>query len=72
MYEEGRGVARSVTRSVDLWTRACDGGDSLGCIELARLYKDGRGVHADRERALSLFKKACDAGMTMGCDAMKR
>jgi TPR repeat protein len=71
MYSEGRGVARSPMRSLDLWGRACDGGDYVGCVELGRLYATGRGVRTDRDRALALYKKACDAGTSIGCDALK-
>ena len=72
MFADGRGVARSPMRSVDLWSRACDGGDYTGCVELAKLYTSGRGVRVDRDRAQALYKKACDAGFTMGCDGLKR
>jgi TPR repeat protein len=72
MYADGRGVARSPTRSVELWGRACDGADYTACVELAKLYATGRGVRADRDRAVSLYKKACDAGVTMGCDGLRQ
>jgi TPR repeat protein len=71
MYAEGRGVARSPTRSADLWTRACDERDALACVELARAYANGRGVRADRARAVSLLRRACDGGVASACDADK-
>jgi hypothetical protein len=72
MYSDGRGVARSPMHSVDLWSRACDGGDYTACVELAKLYTSGRGVRADRDRAQTLYKKACDAGFSLGCDGLHR
>jgi TPR repeat protein len=72
MYSDARGVARSATRALDLWTEACDGADPMACVELGRLYASGRGVRADRDHALALYKKACEVGMTMGCDAANR
>jgi len=72
MYADGRGVARSPMRSVELWSRACDEADYTACLELGKMYATGRGVRADRDRAATLYKRACDAGFTMGCDGLKQ
>ena len=72
MYSEGRGVAASPTRSRELWTTACDGGDGEACAELAKLYATGKGVHADRKRAAALYARACAGGVTAACSEVQR
>nr|MBK7070518.1 sel1 repeat family protein [Deltaproteobacteria bacterium] len=67
----GWGVARDVSRGVDLLNRACDDGDLLGCSELGRFYNDGEGgsggIQRDPTRAREYFRRACDMGFAEAC-----
>jgi TPR repeat protein len=82
-FEQGRGVDKDKTRAAVLYTRACDGGDVRGCVNvytdacdgghlegcfrLGLLFDDGRGVPQDRARAEDLYAKACKGGEASGC-----
>lgn len=46
--------------AVHLFRKACDGGDSFGCHNLAVAYAQGRGVDADPARAAAYFGRACE------------
>lgn len=52
------------------FVQACDGGDSLGCHNLAYLYDVGLGVPVDYPRAAALYRKACDGGTADGCTGL--
>jgi uncharacterized protein len=54
-------------RAADLFRRACDGGNSLGCVEYGDMCKSGTGVPRDEAQALRLFEKACADGESAGC-----
>jgi TPR repeat protein len=47
--------------------RACNAGESLGCVGLGGLYLYAEGVAKDAKRALELFDKSCDAGEPLAC-----
>ena len=62
-----RGAAPSDTRAVELYQRACDGGDMQGCMILGAKYEGGLGVARSETRAVELYEWACDRGAMQGC-----
>ncbi|MCI7582086.1 tetratricopeptide repeat protein, partial [Campylobacter sp.] len=54
-------------KAVELYKKACDGGNMLGCSNLGTMYAKGSGVEKDFSKAKQLFKKACDGGDMDGC-----
>ena len=68
----GRGVALYGAGKYDaallLLRKACDGGDTSGCVDLGAMYENGRGVAADIGEAQNFYRKGCDGGNRVGCD----
>ena len=54
-------------KTLDLWQKACDKGNALGCGGLGALYAEGKGVRQDYQKAAQLYQKACDSGEAVGC-----
>ena len=54
-------------RAATLYEKACDMGESRGCVMLGMLYFQGAGVEKAETRTFSLMKKACDMGGGYGC-----
>jgi uncharacterized protein len=67
MYANGEGVKQDKFKAVELYTKACDGGNAGGCIILGFNYESGEGVKLDKKRALALYGKACDLKGELGC-----
>ena len=67
MYEYGNGVEKDFGKAVELYKKACDGGEMLGCGNLGSMYANGNGVKKDFGKAAELLKKACDGGDMNGC-----
>ena len=61
------GVAGRHADAARYFERVCDGGEPVGCSNLAEFYFDGLGVRQDLERARSLWLDACNRGVTSGC-----
>ncbi len=59
-----------VKRAIALFTKACDGGDALGCSNLASFTWDGEGVARDPKKAARYAEKACTAGDAFGCGTL--
>ena len=58
---------------MELFQKACDGGDILGCNNLGVSYENGEGGLAkDRKRARELFSEACRGGEEQGCQTLRR
>ena len=54
--------------AVRYFRKVCEGGEPVGCSNLAEFYFDGRGVPQDRARAFQLFSSACkDTRRFSGC-----
>jgi len=51
-----------------LLEKACEGGNLLGCDNLAGLYDNGWGVTQDFPKARTLWQKACDGGEMNACN----
>ena len=54
-------------KAFELYKKACDGGEMLGCTNLGVMYANGDGVEEDFSKAAKLLKKACDGGDMNGC-----
>jgi TPR repeat protein len=55
-----------------LFERACDLGDSYGCMYAGRIALDGVGVVPDEARGRMLLERACDAEVVLACDTLAR
>ena len=63
----GLGVERDEARGASFLERACNAGESNGCLTLGALYWEGSGVPKDRARARRLFDRACRDGNERAC-----
>ncbi len=58
-------------KSYNYFKIACNGGDLVGCINLAHFHNYDTIFPKDYDKALSLYKKACDGGYDIGCNSFK-
>ena len=71
VHDDPPGLRSGTSRTVDLYQRACDGGDMKRCIDLGVMYEQGRGVAAlDETKAVALYQRACDGGNANGCSSL--
>ena len=68
MNEEGKGVKQSSKKANEFYTKACDGGDAIGCFKLGLMYRKGEGVKQDHKKAKDFFSLAFDGGVQDGCE----
>ena len=61
------GVRQDKFKAVELYTKACDGGEAVGCSNLGVMFEKGEGVKQDKFKAVALYTKACDGGRASGC-----
>jgi TPR repeat protein len=69
LYLRGVGVPDGAdpVRARELFMRACEGQNGLGCSNLGQLYELGTGISADVVRASQLYERACELGAGAGC-----
>ena len=60
---DGRGVAKDPARALELWRRACDGGDGASCQSLGRRLEDD----GEMAKALALYELGCERGEPRSC-----
>ncbi len=65
--ERGSVLARDERQAVELYQKACQGGEPSACERLGKLYLEGTGVAADDVTALNLFRKACNEARSDAC-----
>ncbi len=53
--------------ALELFTKACDGGDAPGCHQLGEAYENGRGTDRDAGKAAAAYTAACDGGQGKAC-----
>ena len=58
---------RDLSRSVELFQKACSAGNSDGCARLGRAQYNGTGTKRDHERARGNLDRACQEGNALGC-----
>ena len=44
MYADGKGVEKDLGKAAELFKKACNGGEMLGCRNLGIMYDNGNGV----------------------------
>jgi hypothetical protein len=67
-HRDGVATMKDSKAAAELFVKACEGYDPLGCLDGGRLYlTGGSGLPADRERAAVLFQKACAANVAEAC-----
>ena len=71
-YYYGDGVTKNLNKSVELYQKACDGGEIKECLKLGYTYYFGNGVAKDIYKAMKLFQKACDGGVIEGCNLLQK
>ena len=57
-------------RAAEYLRRVCDGGEMVGCSNIAELYFDGRGVDQNNQTAFELFRAGCGGNVLSGCAGM--
>jgi TPR repeat protein len=66
------GFAHDGTRAAQLWSMACDDGDSPACESAARAHHLARGVPRDDKRAQGYLDRACRLGRGSACGPLER
>jgi len=61
---------QAYSQTVSLYTKACDGGDAIGCSHLGHLYRLGWGVTEDPQEAARRYIQACYRGSVVGCNSL--
>ncbi|OUT09261.1 tetratricopeptide repeat protein [Campylobacter concisus] len=59
-------------KAAQLYQKACDSGQAVGCSNLGVSYQNGQGVKQNFSTAKQYFGKACDLGLQLGCDDYKK
>ena len=55
-------------KAAQLYQKACDSGEAVGCFGLGFLYQSGQGVKQNFSTAKQYYGKACDLGFQIGCN----
>jgi hypothetical protein len=64
----GKGFAKDPARATSYSERACNGGDLLGCVNLANWIDETPTAKKEEvDRAFSLLQRACDGSERSGC-----
>ncbi|RDU57630.1 hypothetical protein CQA42_06080 [Helicobacter sp. MIT 99-5507] len=71
MYNDGIGVKQDYKKAIELYTKSCDGGDSVGCYHVGYIYAKGQGVEQDLKQAKEFIGKACDLGNQESCEVYR-
>ena len=67
-YYYGNGVVtKDINKAIQLYEKACDGGEVFSCSNLGHAYYKGEEVTKDFNKAAHFYKKACDGRLTEGC-----
>lgn len=48
---------QNFSKTIELWTNACDGKNAKGCSSLGYIYAQGSGVKQDKKVAKEFYKK---------------
>ena len=58
-------------KAAELYQKACDSGETMGCFGLGVLYENGKGIRQNFSTAKQYYGKACDLGLQSGCDGYR-
>jgi TPR repeat protein len=61
---------KAPARAVSYFAKACDGGHSGACTQLAMHHLSGRGVPQSMPKAAAILTKACDGGDGYACHSL--
>ncbi len=61
---------KNYLKSKKFLKKACDSGNSGGCIFLGIMYQNKQGVPQDYNKAVELYQKACNNGDNFGCNKL--
>ncbi len=64
MYDD---VEKNLIKAAQLYSKACELKEGLGCKDLGALYYNGERVEKDLIKAAYFYSKACDLKEGMGC-----
>ena len=59
-YANGDGVAKDITKAIELWKKAADAGNQYAMSNLAVHYEQGNGVQKDSLTAFNFYLKAAE------------
>ena len=62
MYQDGKGVPRSMKKAAKWYTKAADNGMDEALLNLGCMYLLGNGVPTSEKKAFDLVQKAADNG----------
>lgn len=65
-----KGIAKDGKKAMELYTRACDGGDKSSCFMLGIEYARGENTKQDFAATTRAFERACDRAYAKGCLAI--
>jgi len=72
MYAKGEGVEKNDNKAVELYKKACVGGEAMGYFYLGGMHANGYGVKKNKTRAKEYYKRACDGQIEKGCEAFEK
>ncbi len=69
VYQEGLEAIKNgdSKKAVELYIKACNSGDMIGCHQLAYSYCWGTGIKENKIKAEELYSKTCDSGYMESC-----
>jgi TPR repeat protein len=70
-YVHGEGVPLDLARAMDIYEKACNGGDASGCANAAVMYQRGMGVTPDETVAAQRIQRGCQLGLRSACVASR-
>ncbi len=62
MYENGKGVTKSMEKAFEWYTKSAEAGDEVGQCNLANFYEYGKGTPVNKAKAIEWYKKAAEQG----------
>ncbi|WP_305868751.1 tetratricopeptide repeat protein [Helicobacter pylori] len=64
-------VEKNLIKAAQLYSKACELKEGVGCKRLGSLYYHGRGVEKNLTKAAYFYSKACKLGSQKACEALK-
>ncbi|MEJ2438001.1 MAG: sel1 repeat family protein, partial [Sulfurovaceae bacterium] len=61
------GIKKDKAKAIELYEKACQDDEPLGCSNLADIYSDAKDTKYDVELAKKYYQKACDLEDDYSC-----
>jgi uncharacterized protein len=71
-YYDGDGVDKNLTKSVQLFERACDKNYGPSCYYAAGMYYRGEGVEKSFDHAKKLIERSCSLQFDQACELINK